>query len=63
MVLYNKFFEVGEKIRAKMSVDEFLKDNPSIFEIQAYVQMARNDLIANPGEIYAKEVIKLLSGE
>lgn len=62
MVVSNSFI-IGEKVRAKASVDEFLETEPSIFEIQTYVQMARNDLKNDPSSIYAKEIIKLLSGD
>lgn len=54
---------VIERIRARVSVNEFLSDNPSIFEIQTYVQMARNDLEKNKHDIYAEEIIKLLSDD
>lgn len=54
---------IGEKLRAKIAVDEFLADMPSIFEIQTYVQMARNDLANNPNDFYAKHIIYLLEGD
>lgn len=62
-MFYNQHTIISEKLRAKISVDEFLADSPSIFEIQAYVQMARNDLTTNPNDIYAKHIIYLLSGD
>lgn len=63
MLFYNQNYIVAEQVRAKQSVDDFLNSEPSIIEIQAYVQIARNDLLANPQDIYTKEVIRLLSGE
>lgn len=53
---------ISEKLKASMAVEEFLLDNPSIIEIQTYIQMARNDLESNPYDIYAQEIINLLSG-
>lgn len=52
-----------ERIRAQVAVNEFLADNPSIFEIQTYIQMARNDLNINKHDEFAKEVIKILSDD
>lgn len=52
-----------ERIRAHMAVNEFLADCPSIFEIQTYIQMARNDLKINEHDEFAKEVIKILSDD
>ena len=62
-MIYNQQTIISEKFRAQLSVDEFLDGQPSIFEIQAYIQMARNDLISNPNDIYAAHVIRLLSGD
>lgn len=62
-MIFNQHTVIAEKLRAKMAVDDFLAESPSIFEIQAYVQMARNDLAANPTDLYAKHVIHLLSGD
>lgn len=62
-MILNKHFILSEQVRAKCSVDEFLNDQPSIFEIQTYVQMARNDLNQNNNDVYSKEIIRLLSGD
>jgi hypothetical protein len=62
-MIYNQQTIISEKFRAQISVDEFLDSRPSIFEIQAYIQMARNDLVTNPNDIYAAHVIRLLSGD
>lgn len=61
-MVFNSSFIVSEKIRAKCAVDEFLDTNPSLIEIQTYIQMARNDLKANPQDLYSKEIITILSG-
>lgn len=63
MLFLNQNFILSEKVRAKCVVDEFLDGNPSIIEIQTYVQMARNDLALNKNDVYSQEIIKLLSGE
>lgn len=62
-IFYNQHTIISEKLRAKIAVDEFLETQPSIFEVQTYIQMARNDLASNPNDIYAKHVIQLLSGD
>lgn len=62
-MVFNAGYTVSEQIRAMISVDEFLDTQPSVIDIQTYIQMARNDLSANPNDEYAKHVIKLLSGD
>lgn len=62
-MVFNAGYTVSEQIRAMISVDEFLDTQPSVIDIQTYIQMARNDLLANPNDEYAKHVIKLLSGD
>lgn len=62
-MVFNAGYTVSEQIRAMISVDEFLDTQPSVIDIQTYIQMARNDLLANPNDAYAKHVIKLLSGD
>ena len=54
---------MSEKVRARTSVDEFLSSNPSIIEIQTYIQVARNILALNKNDIYSKEIIRILSDD
>lgn len=52
-----------EKLRAQMAVDEFMDSNPSVMDIQTYIDMARQDLRNNKYDIYAQEIINLLADD
>lgn len=52
-----------EKVRAQLAVDEFMSTNPSVMDIQTYIDMARSDLRINKHDLYAQEIINLLADD
>ena len=62
MNLLNYNYIMAERVRAKMSYDEFIADKPSVIEIQTYLEMARSDFRQHQ-DPYSEEIIKLISGE